>query len=90
MRHVIDGTYDGYIRYFAQKAKEWGHPFFLRFNWEMNGFWFPWSEGVNGNKSGEFVAAWRHVHDIFTAEGRDQRDLGLVPERRISTENSPS
>ena len=69
LRHVIDGTYDGYIRYFAQKAKEWGHPFFLRFNWEMNGFWFPWSEGVNGNKCGEFVAAWRHVHDIFTAEG---------------------
>ena len=69
LRHVIDGTYDAYIRYFAQKAKEWGHPFFLRFNWEMNGFWFPWSEGVNGNKSGEFVAAWRHVHDIFTAEG---------------------
>ncbi|MDB5693500.1 MAG: beta-mannanase, partial [Alphaproteobacteria bacterium] len=31
--------------------------------------WFPWSEGVNGNKSGEFVAAWRHVHDIFTSVG---------------------
>ena len=35
----------------------------------MNGFWFPWSEGINGNKPGEFVAAWRHVHDIFTAGG---------------------
>ena len=35
----------------------------------MNGRWFPWSEGVNGNKSGEFVTAWRHVHDIFTAVG---------------------
>jgi len=35
----------------------------------MNGNWFPWSEGVNGNKSGEFVAAWRHVHDVFTAVG---------------------
>ena len=31
----------------------------------MNGNWFPWSEGVNGNQPGEFVAAWRHVHDIF-------------------------
>jgi hypothetical protein len=66
---VIAGTYDSYIREFATAAKNWGHPFFLRFNWEMNGRWFPWSEGVNGNKSGEFVTAWRHVHDIFKSVG---------------------
>ncbi len=66
---VINGTYDSYIRSFAEAAREWGHPFFLRFNWEMNGNWFPWSEGVNGNRPGEYVAAWRHVHDIFTAVG---------------------
>jgi len=66
---VISGRYDSHIREFATKAKAWGHPFFLRFNWEMNGDWFPWSEGVNGNKPGEYVAAWRHVHDIFTAVG---------------------
>ncbi|HEX4463054.1 MAG TPA: glycosyl hydrolase [Solirubrobacterales bacterium] len=66
---VIAGTYDSYIREFAQAARKWGHPFFLRFDWEMNGNWFPWSEGVNGNQSGEFVAAWRHVHDIFTSVG---------------------
>jgi hypothetical protein len=66
---VIAGTYDSYIREFATAAKNWGHPFFLRFNWEMNGRWFPWSEGVNGNKSGEYVTAWRHVHDIFAAVG---------------------
>ena len=40
---VIAGTYDSYIREFATAAKNWGHPFFLRFNWEMNGRWFPWS-----------------------------------------------
>jgi Glycosyl hydrolase family 26 len=66
---VISGSYDSYIRSFAEEAKAWGHPFFLRFNWEMNGNWFPWSEGVNGNNPGEYVAAWRHVHDIFTAVG---------------------
>ncbi len=66
---VIDGYWDSYIQSFAQSAKAWGHPFFLRFDWEMNGSWFPWSEGVNGNKAGQFVAAWRHVHDIFTKVG---------------------
>jgi hypothetical protein len=66
---VIDGTYDSYIREFATEAASWGHPFFLRFDWEVNGNWFPWGESVNGNRSGEYVAAWRHVHDIFTSVG---------------------
>jgi hypothetical protein len=66
---VIEGKFDSYIRAWATAAKAWGHPFFLRFNWEMNGGWFQWSEGVNGNKAGEYVAAWRHVHDIFTSVG---------------------
>lgn len=69
LRHIISGHYDFHIRQFAEAAAEWGRPFFLRFNWEMNGFWFPWNEGVNGNKRGEFIAAWRHVHDIFTSVG---------------------
>jgi hypothetical protein len=66
---VIEGRYDNFIREFAEEAQEWGHPFFLRFNWEMNGGWFPWSEQANGNSPGQYVAAWRHVHDIFTAAG---------------------
>jgi hypothetical protein len=66
---VISGRYDSYIREFATAAKVWNHPFFLRFNWEMNGRWFPWHEGVNGNQAGESAKAWRHVHDIFTAVG---------------------
>jgi hypothetical protein len=66
---VIAGSYDEYIREFAEAAREWGHPFFLRFNWEMNGNWFPWNQSVNGNQPSEVVAAWRHVHDIFTAVG---------------------
>jgi Glycosyl hydrolase family 26 len=66
---IIDGSLDSYIRGFAESARKWRHPFFLRFDWEMNGFWFPWSEGLNGNQSGEFVTAWRHVHDIFAEVG---------------------
>jgi hypothetical protein len=66
---IASGAYDAYIREFAAGAKDWGHPFFLRFNWEMNGDWFPWAENVNGNRPGDYVAAWRHVHDIFTQAG---------------------
>jgi Glycosyl hydrolase family 26 len=66
---VIAGRHDDHIRSFASAAKSWGRPFFMRFNWEMNGDWFQWSEGVNGNQPGEYVAAWRHVHDIFRSVG---------------------
>jgi hypothetical protein len=66
---VIEGHFDSFLTEFAEAAKAWGHPFFLRFDWEMNASWMPWSEQVNGNASGQYVAAWRHVHDIFTAVG---------------------
>jgi Glycosyl hydrolase family 26 len=66
---VISGAHDTFIRNFAIAARDWGKPFFLRFNWEMNGAWYAWMEGVNGNQPGESVAAWRHVHDIFTEVG---------------------
>jgi hypothetical protein len=66
---VISGRYDAFIRDWAGEAKRYGHPFFLRFNWEMNGDWFPWAEGANGNQPGEYVDAWRHVHDIFNEVG---------------------
>ena len=35
----------------------------------MNGFWYPWGRGVNGNRAGEFIRAWRHVHRIFSLAG---------------------
>jgi hypothetical protein len=66
---VIRGRYDAHIRRFARFAKRWGHPFFLRFNWEMNGNWFPWGLGANGNRPGQFVPAWRHVERIFNRVG---------------------
>ena len=73
------GAYDGYIREFAEGAKAWGHPFFLRFNWEMNGNWFPWAEGANGNRPGDYIAAWRHVHDIFASVGATNATWAWCP-----------
>jgi hypothetical protein len=63
---IIAGRYDGFIRDWARGAKRWGHPFFLRFDWEMNTNSLPYSEHSNGNRPGEFVQMWRHVNEIFT------------------------
>jgi len=69
LTNIIHGKFDDYVKKWAGDSKSWGHPYFLRFAAEMNGYWFPWSERVNGNQDGEYVEAWRHVHDIFTSEG---------------------
>jgi beta-mannanase len=66
---VAAGSQDAYITAWAQAAKAWGHPFFLRFAWEMNGSWFPWGVGYNGTTTTDYVNMWRHVHDIFTRVG---------------------
>lgn len=67
---IAGGAYDDFIAEWALAAKAWGHPFFLKFDWEMDGQWqFPWSVQLNGNQIDDYVVAWRHVHDIFTAQG---------------------
>ncbi|MHB8596647.1 MAG: glycoside hydrolase family 26 protein [Ktedonobacteraceae bacterium] len=68
LSNIIQGHFDSYITQFAQAAKAWGHPFFLRFAHEMNANWYPWGV-TNGNKLKDYVLAWRHVHDIFTSVG---------------------
>lgn len=67
---VAAGSHDAYVRQWATAAKAWGYPFFLRFNWEMNGNWaFPWSAQLNGNSAADYVSAWRHVHTVFAQQG---------------------
>lgn len=70
LRSIASGSEDAAITTWAQQAKAWGHPFFLRLDWEMNGGWFSWgTTSSNQNTPADYVAAWRHIHDIFTAQG---------------------
>lgn len=69
LQQIISGKFDPYIIQFAQAARTWGHPFFLRFAHEMNTDTYPWSELVNGNEPGQYVLAWKHVYNIFAEQG---------------------
>ncbi|MGN6275219.1 MAG: glycoside hydrolase family 26 protein [Solirubrobacterales bacterium] len=60
---VVDGSQDAAIRKWAQEAKAWGHPFLFAPWWEMNGGWYAWG------RSPDFVAAWRHFHDLVVGQG---------------------
>ena len=66
---IAGGRHDAYIRSWARGLRRYGGPVLLRFAQEMNGSVYPWAEKMNGNRPGEYVRAWRHVHDIFTAQG---------------------
>ncbi|MGA8791255.1 MAG: glycosyl hydrolase [Paenarthrobacter sp.] len=66
---IAAGDFDAHITQWGQSLASWGYPVQLRFAHEMNGNWYPWAEGVNGNQSGDYVRAWRHVHDVFAATG---------------------
>lgn len=67
LKSIAAGDEDAFIQAWAQGAAAWGHTIYLRPMHEMNGDWYPWGRGVNGNTPTDFVNAWRHMHDIFVA-----------------------
>jgi hypothetical protein len=69
MRLIQRGRFDQYIRESARAAARWGKPILLRFAHEMNGTWYPWSRGADGNNSYRLKAVWRRVVGIFRTQG---------------------
>ncbi len=65
LSNITEGNFDIYVHQYAIDVKAYNKPVIIRFAHEMNGNWYPWSAGVNGNSTQDYVAAWRHVHDIF-------------------------
>jgi hypothetical protein len=96
LRDIAAGTYDAYVRGWATDAKSWGHPLMLRFDHEMNGWWYPWGEGttstgaiVNNNSRGDYVKAWRRVHDIFNSVGATNVSWMWSPNYTSTSSNYP-
>jgi glycosyl hydrolase family 26 len=60
---IAAGRQDAYVHAFARSVAAAGLIVYLRFAHEMNGNWYPWSLDP-----AHYIAAWRHVVDIFRAE----------------------
>jgi hypothetical protein len=69
LARFLHGDFDGYIRHWAEGARNWGGPLLLRFAPEMNADWNSWSAATNGNSAAEYVAVWRHLHALFDQIG---------------------
>jgi hypothetical protein len=65
---VLNGSQDRLIRVRARAVKRLKRAIFIRWGWEMNGTWNPWSGAANGRNPGRYVAAWRRIHGIFREE----------------------
>jgi hypothetical protein len=68
LRDIANGAYDTSITAWARSVKTWNKSFFLRWDWEMNGTWFPWGAQAQADPA-SYVAAWRHFHDLVAAAG---------------------
>jgi beta-mannanase len=64
---IADGASDAYITSFAKAVRSFGDPIALSFGHEMNGDWYSW--GTKQTTAASFVAAWRHIHDLFAKAG---------------------
>jgi glycosyl transferase family 2/glycosyl hydrolase family 26 len=69
LKVIASGSYDDYIRSWARGAARYGRPVLVRTLHDMNGSWYPWAVGANAASPELFVAAWRHLHDLFVEEG---------------------
>lgn len=68
MEQIAAGVHDDHLYRWADELRNWGETVYLRFAHEPNGDWYPW--GPAGGTSPEtYVAAWRHVHDLFVSKG---------------------
>ncbi|HZD01745.1 MAG TPA: right-handed parallel beta-helix repeat-containing protein [Actinomycetes bacterium] len=64
-RAVAAGVNDAYFTSLAHSVGALGRPVLLRYDWDVGGA----AHRVSTRSGSAFVAAWRHVHDLFAAQG---------------------
>jgi mannan endo-1,4-beta-mannosidase len=64
---IAAGTYDTYLRSYADSVRDYGRAVVIGFGHEMNGDWYSW--GYRSTSPTAFIAAWRHIVGVFRQEG---------------------
>jgi mannan endo-1,4-beta-mannosidase len=64
---IAAGTYDGWLRTYADSVRTYAHSVVIGFGHEMNAPWYSW--GYGHVRSATFVAAWRHIVTLFNNQG---------------------
>jgi mannan endo-1,4-beta-mannosidase len=69
LTNIANGKYDAYLRSFANAVRTYQNTVLIGFAPEMNGNWYGWGNGRT--EPSVYVAAWRHIVDVFRAEHAD-------------------
>jgi Concanavalin A-like lectin/glucanases superfamily/Glycosyl hydrolase family 26 len=69
LANITNGSQDSVIKARANAAKAFGKQMLVRWGYEMNGHWFDWSGASNGNNPAAYIAAWKHIVNIFRNAG---------------------
>ena len=67
IKAIANGTYDDYLRSYADSVRNFRHAVVIGFGHEMNASWYPW--GYKRVPAATFVGAWRHIVTLFRHEG---------------------
>lgn len=62
---IAKGRHDRLIRDRARQVRDLGDPVMIRWFWEMDGK----KKAEWAQSPADYIAAWRHIHDVFVAEG---------------------
>jgi mannan endo-1,4-beta-mannosidase len=66
---IAAGSYDPYLRAFADAVRDFRHAVVIGFGHEMNATWYSWGYGHVPPRT--FIAAWRHIVTLFRRQGAD-------------------
>jgi len=69
LSNLLAGNFDTYMTTYLNAVKALGYTVYVAWSAEMNGNWQQYSEGVNGNTTGQYALAWKYVHDLATSLG---------------------
>ncbi len=92
-KSINSGMHDAYITQTAKAVAAYHYPFLIRLFSEMDGPWYPWgysAQGQGNTNPADFVAAWKHVVDIFRKEGATNvkfvwcLSAGILTNQRLS------
>jgi beta-mannanase len=68
---INSGNCDNFMKNVGISLKQYGHPIFLRFAWEMNIPSMDWSIQKTRSSPFDYISAWQRFHTIVAAQGAD-------------------
>lgn len=66
---TIAGDHDADYKRWADRLASLPYKVILRPMSEMNGNWYPWAVGADGNTVQQYIKAWRHIYNLFEEAG---------------------